>query len=320
MNKNLITTALILIALTGTATSLSIAISPSITRTSIARGQEIVQNIRVTTQDEGTFITVVSVTGSAKGWTTILNPSVNVTKNQPGNIKVNIQIPPEATNGDYESKIYITLQPYVEATSQDMGMSAEMTGVALIEITVTGTGLLEQKILHIDIESAKENDPIRLNTIIANSGNILLRTALNVNILDQDKNTLNKEFNEYITLPEGTQQPFNFNITSGLPAGRYWANVTFLFNNIKKQNIMLPFTVQKNQIKRPETTTTTTQTPTTTTTPTQETPQNTTKTPQPETEQPTTIPWSTITLIILVAAIAYVLYWSKKRETARRFI
>jgi hypothetical protein len=187
--------------------------------------------------ERGTTITIDSIEatkvnlttrGEIAEWISFKESEFEVSKNKPYYLKIMVNPPIDMPNGKYSGFLRVTTSNKGKAVE---GQATGVVNAALdlyIEVEVTDVQYTSCISSGFNVQSAEKGDDVIFKLNVLNEGNIRLSPTIKIDIWDQERIGIVKqfEFSEDIIIPTTAQELTIRMDSSDLELGQYWAEIT----------------------------------------------------------------------------------------------
>ena len=222
----------------------------------VLKGQTVKSELILYNSEKSEVIYKLKADGEIEDWTSFYSlndlktPIAEINIPAESNIKAiaKFTVPEDALNGEYKGEVAIISMPEKNESEEGSNVSVGMRVGRQVSITVTGEEIIEFD-ASITPKSylIKENEPLQINAVYYNAGNVEIKPDLQFRILKDDQLLFNAIF-PYPENEEGINPLTSKKITvewptSGASNGKYLAEAKALLNNEIKQEDDFSFIV-----------------------------------------------------------------------------
>ena len=222
----------------------------------VLKGQTVKSELILYNSEKSEVIYKLKADGEIEDWTSFYSlndlktPITEINIPAESNIKAiaKFTVPEDALNGEYKGEVAIISMPEKNESEEGSNVSVGMRVGRQVSITVTGEEIIEFD-ASITPKSylIKENEPLQINAVYYNAGNVEIKPDLQFRILKDDQLLFNAIF-PYPENEEGIDPLTSKKITvewptSGASNGKYLAEAKALLNNEVKQEDNFSFVV-----------------------------------------------------------------------------
>jgi hypothetical protein len=209
--------------------SANIGISPAnVYFKDVLRGGYSERTVTITIDSVEPTNVILTPRGDIADWISFEEEEFEVSKNKPYYLKVIVQPPIDIPNGNYSGFLRVT------TSSKAKGIEGQATGVVnaaldlYIEVDITDIEYMSCRAWNFNVQSAEKGDDVIFKLNIHNEGNIRLSPTIKIDVWDQERIGIIKqfEFSNEIIIPT-TEKEISIPMSSSdLDIGQYWAEVT----------------------------------------------------------------------------------------------
>jgi len=201
----------------------------------VARGGYSEKILTVSNPQDENLTGVVTASGPIRDWMTYTPDTFVVPASSELKIQVSVTPPDNIVNGAYVGKTIIHVAPSSEVEPGTLPTGAGTIIDTTVEIT--GVKIWGYFLKSVTVRDTEVTQPILLDIIIENNGNVAASPNITIDILSyEDKKILSQGHYYKETILAGKTHPTVLQIPStGLKAGRYWAEVSM--DGVRRQLI-----------------------------------------------------------------------------------
>jgi hypothetical protein len=200
------------------------------------------QSLIISIDEEGIFDVNVIPSGNIAEWISFDSRKMEVSKNQPLELKIVVEPSKSASNGFHEGTLIVTLTnrnaPIVNPEKEDF-YTIE------IYVDITDSIIKQAKVSDIYVGNIKEGELINVGVDFTNEGNVEVKPKVILKILDKYDNVLQTLDEEYINIMPSKKESFELSFENKLNADQYWANVKVYIDDNLLREEKLSFDILK---------------------------------------------------------------------------
>jgi hypothetical protein len=228
MEKNLCLTILIILTILPLVSAANLGISPAkIAFENTLRGGYAEGSVSIVIDSEKPMSVNVEPVGDIASWINLSQTNFTVSKDTPQSLKVILNVPNDAANGNYTGYVRVKIHSFEEA--QDGYMMGKIHSNLDLKTTieVTDKEIIDCSVSMLQIPNSEKGDDVVLRMDIKNNGNVRISPEIIANIWDSSQSSIMQidKFTSKEILPT-VKESLNFRIKSDdLPIDQYWADI-----------------------------------------------------------------------------------------------